>query len=491
MGGVSSMNIQRKKEPMRIPIFLLTLSLILTACASPATELSQTAPSLETEPTVVPVKPTAVPTEAVSKATFADSLLVVEWQGGAKGNLLFPLDPATGTALPDYEPIPFGQSYSSAFSPDRRTLAAVTFLNDQATNGNLLLIDLKTWKTQRFELKLHGWVTAMAFSPDGGRLAIAHGDSINKLAIFDLQQGTIIAQEPTDSIVTRLKFTASGESLMLYMINNNFTENGMSGGPPQVLLLDAPDLSPRWSVELEGVRDGIFAKDEKTTPDLSQPGTVMYLSPAVVFAPEQDTLYVAHADSDQLTIVDFDAQNVETLEIQTELSWFERLLSLTAGVAHAKVADGTSKQAVVSPDGQFLYVVGMRSESVQSKNGNWNMNQIPLGLEIIRAGDGARVERFETEAAYLSISTDGRFLYLGNWTENAPWTEIFDASTRQIITRKEGIYASPALRVNGEPLLVSTYSASEFSHRMSVFQPDGSQALSEWTGSGYVAWLTP
>jgi hypothetical protein len=192
-----------------------------------------------------------------------------------------------------------------------------------------------------------------------------------------------------------------------------------------------------------------------------------------------------------LSIVDFDAQNVETFEIQTELSWFERLLSLTAGVVHAKVADGTSKQAAVSPNGQLLYVVGMRSESVQSKNGNWEMKQIPLGLEIIRTSDGSRVERFETDASDLSLSTDGRFLYLRNWMDSQPWTEIFDLSTRQVITRKAWIYATPALRMNGEPLLVSTYSTGEFSHHMSIFQPDGSQLLSEWTSSGYITWLTP
>ena len=470
------MNIPRKKDTMPLPTFLLTFVLLLTACASPAKEL-----------------PTAVPTKAVIKATFEDSLLVVEWQGRSKGNLLFPLDPSSGTALPGFEPIPFGQSYSSAFSPDQHTLAAVTFLNDQATNGNLLLIDLKTWKTRQLKLKPNGWASAIVFSPDGKRLAIADGISTYRLTIFDLEQGVVTAQKEEDFLITRLKFTADSASLMLYgmVIDNRFTENEMSGDPPQVRLLDARDLTPRWSVDLKAVRDGVYAKDEKVTPDLSQPGTAMYLSPAVVFAPDQNTVYVAHADSDQLTIVDFDAQKVETLEIQAELSWFERLLSLTAGVAHAKVADGTSKQAAVSPDGQLLYVVGMRNESVQSKNGNWDMNQIPLGLEIIRTSDGSRVERFETEAADLSLSTDGTFLYLRNWTDNAPWTEIFDISTGQVITHKAWIYATPALRVNGEPLLVSTYSTGEFSHHMSIFQPDGSQLLSEWTSSGYIAWLTP
>lgn len=119
------------------------------------------------------------------------------------------------------------------------------------------------------------------------------------------------------------------------------------------------------------------------------------------------------------------------------------------------------------------------------------MNQTPLGLEVIETSDGSRVEHIETEANDLSLSTDGRFLYLRNWMGNAPWSEIFDISTKQVITHIEWIYATPALRMNGEPLLVSTYSTSEFSHHMSILQPDGSELLSEWSGSNYVAWLTP
>lgn len=478
---------------MRFLTFTLVLSLVLTACGAPAKDISQTTPSLEAEPTIVPVKPTIAPTEAITKTTFEDSLLAVEWTGQAKGNLLFPLDPATGTALPDYAPISLGQSYSYAFSPDRRMLAVIAFPNENTYSSNLLLIDLPSWETQTVELETVGWVSAMVFSPDGKRLAFAQGELSYDLTMFDLEQGVISAQTEEDSLILHMKFTADSESLMLYgtVIQNRYTENEMNGGAPHVKLLDAADLSPRWSVELESVRDGIFPKDENVTPDLSQPGTAQYISPAVVFAPDQNTLYVAHADTEQLSIVDFDSQKVETIEIQDQLSWFERLLSFTAGTAYAKVADGTSKQAVISPDGQFMYIVGMRNESVQDKNGNWQMNQTPLGLEVIETSDGSRVEHIETEANDLSLSTDGRFLYLRNWMGNAPWSEIFDISTKQVITHIEWIYATPALRMNGEPLLVSTYSTSEFSHHMSILQPDGSELLSEWSGPNYFAWLTP
>ena len=469
---------------MRLLTLFLIFLLVLTACtAHPATPQAAPSPSLNTSPTTAPA----------THATFENSLLAVEWKGGSEGNLLAPLDPATGIALPGYTPISVGQSYFHAFSPDRQTLAAVIFPNDTTYNGNLLLIDLPAWKTQTFKLNLHGWVTAMVFSPDGRRLAIAHGESTYRLTVFDLEQGVITAQQKTDSFVTRLKFTADGESLMLYRpaIQNFYTDNELGAGPPQVLLLDAADLSPRWSAELVGVRDGILPKDEKTVIDLNQPGTAMYLSPALAYAPDRDALYIIHADSEQLTTIDFNAQKVETVEIQTKLSWFERLLSLDASVAYAKVADGTGKQAVVSPDGQFLYVVGVNNASFQDQQGNWQMSQTPLGADIIQTSDGSRVMHIETEAADLSLSPDGRFLYLRNWGANEPWTEVFDTSSRQVTARKTGIYASPALLMNGESLVVSTYSSSETAHHMGIFQPDALAPLLEWTGPHYIAWLTP
>jgi hypothetical protein len=121
------------------------------------------------------------------------------------------------------------------------------------------------------------------------------------------------------------------------------------------------------------------------------------------------------------------------------------------------------------------------------------MSQTPLGLEIVRTSDGSRTAQIETQAGELSLSPDGRFLYLRCWADHysVPWTEVFDTSGNKIIIRKAGIYASPALRINGEPLLVSAYSLAENSHHMSVSRPEDLSVLTEWEGTGYIAWLMP
>ena len=467
---------------MRLLTILLTFLLTLTACAKPAN------PSVEME---VRGNPESHP--IVLDGTFETSLLVTVWNGSPEGNVLFPIDPATGTALPGYTPIPLGQTPFHAFSPDRRALAVVTFKDQNAYNGSLVLVDLTTWTTKRFELKLSGWVSTMVFSPDGKRLAIAHGDSRYKLTMIEVERGMITAQRRLDSFLSRLMFTKSGDGLMLYNSTVD-PKDQWKAGHPQVQLLDAVDLSPRWSVQLKDVRDGISPKDDSvTSANIYEPGQASYISPGLAFAPDRDVLYIVHADSEQLTKVDFDRQKVETVDIQRRLSWFERLLSLTADVAHAKVGDGITRQVVVSPDGRFLYVVGVNSVTFSDQRGNWQMEQTPLGLEILETRDGSLVGQRETDATELSISPDGRFLYLRNWgsnTGNIPWTDTFDIPSQEIVAHKAKVFANPVLLINGKFLLASTYSISETSHHMSTLQPDGSTVLSEWIDDEYVYWLS-
>ena len=373
-------------------------------------------------------------------------------------------------------------------------MAVVSFPNESMYSGNLFLIDLPAWKTRELGVELSGWVSTMVFSPNGKQLAIVHGNVNYKLTTINLEEKIIAAQSSMALYVSQLKYTREGESLMLYHPTIN-AEDAFTGGSPQVLLLDATDLTPRWSAELEDVRDGIFPRDEDgdvTQANFYEPGKAFYITPGLVFAPDRDALYVVHADSEQLTTVDFASQNVKTVDIENKLTWFERLLSMSTSTAHAKVGDGITRQAAISPDGQFLYVVGVNSATFTDKHGNWQMEQTPLGLEILQTRDGSRAARLDTDSTELSISPDGRLLYLRNWgsnRDNIPWTEIFDLSSRQLVREQTGISGMPALLMNGEALLVSTYSTGEFTHHMSILKPDASQVLAEWTAPQSIWWM--
>ena len=104
---------------------------------------------------------------------------------------------------------------------------------------------------------------------------------------------------------------------------------------------------------------------------------------------------------------------------------------------------------MISPDGRFLYVIGVRQAAFRNPLGAWQTEQTLLGLEIIQTEGGSRVERLETEASEMSLSPDGRFLYLRNWNGSEPWRDIYDTANRTIITRKTKVSGIPAFMMSG------------------------------------------
>lgn len=436
----------------------------------------------------------------VKVGTLAESVPAARWQGNAKGHILLAIDPASGQALAEHAPIELGQAISHAFSPDRKTLAIVGFVSSEhPRGGSLHLIDLRTWEDNVQELQLDSYVNAMDFSPDSQQLAISYGNSESRIIVFNLsnpliQSKSAILQNSLDFLVSSLKFTKDGSSLMVYgsRIENRYTVNEMSPEAPIVAILNTSDLSTRWETALAGVRHGIVPKDENSgsTADLHQPGQAIYFFPGLVFAPDRDILYVVHADEDKLTTVDFKAEKVNTTKILPRLSWIDRLLALTAGVVHAKVAEGTSKRVVISPDGLYLYIVGQQTDLFQDTNGEWQMVEIPLGLQIVRTDDGGRLARTNTDANEVSISPDGQYLYLRGWdrVEDNSWTQIFDTTTKQIIARKDGMWLVPTRRSNGTPILASSvWMGAKEEYNNATF--DSQSVLAEWVGPEYFAWL--
>ena len=235
---------------------------------------------------------------------------------------------------------------------------------------------------------------------------------------------------------------------------------GISIGAPKAALFAASDLSLHWSLELNGVRAGTFAKKAGTedTEAIYQPGAAWHFDPGIAFAPDRDVLYVVHGDEDKLTTVDFTTRKVRTVGIHAKLSWLEQLLSLTAGVAHAKGMDGTSKQALTSPDGKNLYVVGSTEAVTKlAKGTNWDFTFTPLGLQVIATADGTLVDKIDTEANSVSLSPDGTHVLLSGWKDSGsygtPWTDVYDTSSGSIVKHLDGLNLIPTRRIDGQAIL--------------------------------------
>lgn len=469
----------------RMLVFFLAVSTVLTACA-PATPAPTSMP-LSPQPTLPLATPVPTP-EPVSVGVPA-----LEYKSGQ--NVLLMLSSMTGNVFDAYAPIPLGQQPVYAFSPDGRTLAVVSYVSDQypPANAQLYLIDLPSWKYRTAKLEeLHEWVSTMTFNSAGTSLAVSGGSS-GQLLMIDIQSSEVRASTQAGFSVRNVKFTTDGKAIMAY--GPHIAQNvAVSIGAPKAALYSVSDLNILWSVDLDGVRDGIFPKKEGTsTEDLFKPGAAVSYTPGIVFAPDRDALYVVHGDEDKLTTVDFVSQKASTVDIHVKTSWLDQLMALTAGVAYAKGMDGTTKQAVISPDGKFLFVGGNTQVVTQQANGNnWDITNTSLGLQVIAVEDGTLVEKIETEANSAAISGDGKYIFLSGWKNDAygtPWTDVLDTSLNSIVKHLDGVYLIPTHRMDGKTILVSSGMISDNVYSMASVEPDTWAIASEWKGPDYVGWL--
>lgn len=463
---------------------------LLAACA-PGPSTASPAPVLQ--------QPAAASTATlqVEPPSYATSLLVARWDSELRHYLLAPVDPATGQRIPGYAPVDLGVNYYHAFSPDRKTLAILTYADDSVIDPVLHIIDLDGWKAKPFQLHMRGWNSALVFSPDGSSLAVVCVERESSLLVFSLVQEAVTAQTQTKLNVSRLQFTRDGTGLMAYgtVLAEPSTENLHNEGPARVVLFDARDFGSHWSAELEGVRDGLYPTDENKTENLHQPGNSIYLYPGVVFDPREDLLYAVHADEERLTAVDFAKRSAKTIDIRPELSWFEQFLMLGVQVAHAKAANGTSRQAVISPDGEFIYTVGTRYEIQTQTNGDWQSTSTPLGFEAIRVADGGMLREKDTLASSLRIAPDGR-IFLYGWAEDNPYggpsTDILDPNSFEFSQHYAGAELLPARRMDGSRVLVSatTVGTSGEATRMTIHDYSTGELMAEWISPKYAGWLS-
>jgi hypothetical protein len=272
------------------------------------------------------------------------------------------------------------------------------------------LIDLEEWSDRETGVRLHQWPTKLAFNPDGKRLALgASSPADHRLILFDLSTHAVVAQASPDFAPLDIAFTPDGASLMVY----GTRYEGAEGLNPQPLaaLVDAADLHTTWSDELTGVMDGEYAAEGLSSQDrhLMSNGW----SAAVVLAPETQHLYVVHADADMLTTVDFAQRSRRTVAIMPRLTWLERLLALGSFTAYAKELNGAFKAAVLSADGERLYVVGRKISTTQDARGNLTTDETMLGLKVIDVATGGELAAVDTPATGITWAGDGRHLFIG------------------------------------------------------------------------------
>lgn len=496
-------------------VFILCLAILLAACSGaagampvdntplpgkvairPATAEATQQPTLAfTKPTeAAPVYPTAAlkknTKNECSPGRLDQSVLLGHFGQGRSTHLLSAIDPLSGRPLCDYPPISAGLDATLKLSPDQRTLAMVISRENDHSDGVLHLVDLENWHDVETSVEIMNWVSQMTFSPNGRYLAIAYLDPEADetgwpkkfvLDLVDVTKQHRLATQTLDMAPRLMEFSADGQSLMVYGVANQ-DRSGIDA-QARAVLLDSADLEVTWELALERVRDGqtrLYGSDGSES--------YAWWGPAAVLSADQQALYIVHADEDVLTTVDFGRRSTKSVEIQPPRAWFERLLALTAGVAQAKMVDGTTKQAALSADGQRLYIAGQTNDTWQDENGNWQFTQTPLGLQVVDVSTGTEIAHLETEGTQLAPSQDARRLFLHGWSQTTTWTEVVDLESMAIETRLTGRWVVPARRLNGEPVLVSAVNQSAQTV-LAALDADTLEEVNKWWVGGYAEWV--
>ncbi|HEX9617713.1 MAG TPA: hypothetical protein VGA03_09855 [Anaerolineales bacterium] len=398
--------------------------LTLTACAAPepgpaATQVQEIG-TFEPQPFAADGTETELSSESESAPPALPALQLVTL--GEEGDRLSarPADPLSLVDLPGYQSIDFGHHYTHALSPDGRTMALITWPNGMDNKGGVLhLIELPAWTYHVTDVNFDQFIGALLFSPDGkqlywsepARTDPAHGMPRDyKIYRYDLdsQVRTEVLQFPPSFAPWEMHLLNADSRLAIYGLPT--TPDFLAEDVPHVLLFDLDAGLEASDVRLEGVTAGQMRVD---TGGANESPYRMYL-PDLAWDLERSLLYLVHADSDRITVVDLAQGEVRRQsDIQPAQSLLERLLGWLSTPAQAKAVPGTEKKAVLSPNGDRLYVVGLRSEMERKEDSQeWDWRQDPLSVQVIATDDLTELQRLDLPVNDLALSPDGNWLLL-------------------------------------------------------------------------------
>ena len=330
--------------------------------------------------------PEPVDVFATDQASMSDSavgtikLLTVTENEDGPGLQARPVDPATLASFPGAAPINFGQHYTYAVGPDRKTLAVIIWPSGSDNAGGALhLIDLETWTDTPADLRLDNYVGNLTFGAAGKTLywTIPAAHDLTQGMPLDYQLYRYDLDSRQLSTVVRLpsSFMPWGQQpilptgkLAIFGVPTD-SEN-LAEDAPHVLIVDLARDRITADMRLDGVKAGQFRENltNATPPARGESWQYVTYNPGLAWDLENSLLYIVHADEDKVTVVDLAreaiAQQTRLHPQRSFLEWLSASLTLTA---QAKGGPELQVRAVLSRDGKRLYVFSQDTETGQLK----------------------------------------------------------------------------------------------------------------------------
>ena len=308
---------------MRKPWIVVFLAVGVTACSGNTSASTTTQPTTSTAGATVTTRPQIV-------------------DGG-----LVPVDPATLMPVPGAKPITQGDWLDGTVSPSGNWLAVQKWLS----NGQqwVEVIDL-TAREVVAETRVSQGASSLRISDDGTAFWISGG---NRMTIYRLEQGAnnrekIFDKFPEDFFTDTFQLLGDDRFGFFGIVSTE----GQNQGDALIVIVDAGDDSVT-QIALSHVDMGIISSSEPA-------GDVEALeiaSPATVWDEENGRVLVVEATRDVVTEVNLSDGEITEHPWRSPEAGLDRLFGWLIATAQAKgPTAGISRDAVLSPDGQHLYV---------------------------------------------------------------------------------------------------------------------------------------
>ena len=283
-----------------------------------------------------------------------------------------PVNPTSLSTLPSFAPIRLGHHYTLEVSPDLRTLAAIVWPSGSHNrDGVLHLIDLESWTDISTDVRLGDYVADVTFSPDQTELywtiPTTHDSPHGLPRDYQLQAYNIkshqlsVISQFASQFTPWMQRTISGKVAIIGLSSDS---DNLAEDVPHVMIVDPVQKRVSADLQLEDVKAGQFREKATNETSSGQEDAWRYVNyrPGLAWDVEHSALYIAHADTDQVTIADLANGSIKKLtSIRPSTSILEWILA--ASTAEAKGGPTTQTRAILDPDGRLLFVASQGTAS--------------------------------------------------------------------------------------------------------------------------------
>lgn len=436
---------------------LLAAALVALSCGpastTPPTNATTDAPRAASTPQSADAAYTRPPSPRMSAPDGGVvALLLTRVEGTGIGTVRArPIDPKTLVDVEGFTPIELLHHYRAALGPDGRTLAVFAWPSGSSNiGGELRLIDSRMWTDVDTGVRLGDIAVWLGWTADAKQLVwirpIGAGDDY-LVSAYDVGSGSVrdVARLPPGFQPADARLL---DSQLVVVGARNVRNVAMEHAA--VAFVDLGGARATSLLSLPGLRLGQFKDDA--------PGAYpnRMIEPALVWDQVRGRLLLVDAEADILRIVDL-VKGTESGPLRVR-----RSAAASAGGRAAKMVSATSKVAVLSGDGRWLYVTGIRSD-LSAWGGSEQVT--PLFLQRIDVAALTEVARVEIGSEKVWLSPDGERVILvtsgyeqvasGPATRVGQELHLLDARTLREIT---------SLPVEGETVVLATGEAGRVAY---------------------------